>query len=142
MFVPCEKAIIDRTDELISLISVIHSVSVNAPDENIARNPKIPQRWFVVTMWMADAGDEGKRFEQRLVMTNPDGKPELSVLAEFDMTKQFHRTIGRINRFPVGVAGRYELSVSIREIGTEEWSQAGSYPIAVEHRQQSGQPTH
>jgi hypothetical protein len=133
LFLPCERAIIDRSDNTVSLISVMQQLNADVLT-GMPKNAKATQRWNAVAVWMTQPGDEGKRFQQRVTLTNPDGKLMLQALTEFEMTKHFHHTIGRVGNFPIGVPGVYELGLDIRELGQEQWTPVSAFPVLLQHR--------
>ena len=135
LFAPCERAILDRADNSLSLIAIIHELTADIPSTTaLPRDAHAPRQWQVVAVWWAEPGDDQKRFQQRVSVVNPDGKVVLQTLTEFDIRLRSHRTVGRINVFPIGVAGEYNLRLEIRELGQEGWTEVSSFPLLVQHR--------
>lgn len=118
-----------------SLVSILEEMTAEIPSgETVDRKAQAPRRWSIAAMWLAEPDDHGKRFQQRITLTNPDGVPVVQAQTEFEMSTRIHRTVGRIKQFPVGVSGEYSLRMEIRELGQEPWREVGLYPVLVQHR--------
>lgn len=137
MLIPCEKALIGA-DNGLSLINVLQSVTVltgSAGQEmDEATKAAARREWTVVSIWQREPGDEGQRFEQRMALIDAGGKAHMQGVTEFELTKTFHRLMGRIPGFPSD-AGEYTLVVSLKRADEQEWAQKGQYPLLVTTRQ-------
>jgi hypothetical protein len=132
-FIPCERVIIDKGTSAVSLISVLQTMVVQEPPSNIDPEAHGPARWSVVVNWQREAGDETRRFEQRLSLTDPAGRLRFTAKAEFEMTKQYHRSVAQIEGFPLRPAGEYRLELSIRDFGEKDWRVVTSYSLFLNY---------
>lgn len=130
-FLPCEKAIIDKETNGVSLIHIIQAINVPKPpgeDAGAAVN------WAAVALWQKTPEDTDKVYEQRTNLLLPNRKETAESIVRFDFsTFQSHRNIVRINGFPVGLPGIYTLNLFLRESGSESWTLVADYKIPVEH---------
>jgi hypothetical protein len=133
---PCEKAIFDKDDDSLSLISVMHGVTaLVANDASLPANSAIPKPWAVAGIWLREPGDEGRTYLQRLVLVSPSG----DILAEGTIplsfpTRTFQSVIA-LKGFPIGEHGDYEIRISLREEtpNAGEWRDVMTYPIEELH---------
>jgi hypothetical protein len=110
----------------------LHSVKlVRASDGPLPPNAVSGTNWHVVTLWQKEAGDEVERFQQRITITDPLGTARFQMLTEFELPKEFHRNIGRINGFPVSPEGDYTVEVSVRNLKEDTWRHGSSFPLRV-----------
>ena len=139
LFAPAERVLIDQQDNSVSLVNVLSGVKAQllAPDETPPADASVPIRWSVLALWRREAGDEGKRFEQRLQMFLPDGLSAGfdSVTPPFSITGQTHRIRTDIQGFLISVPGFCKLVASLREEGQQTWSEKATYDMLVEHVQ-------
>lgn len=134
LFAPCERVIIEQGANTVSLISVIQELTVAVPSD-VPANAAAPQRWYVIAMWQRDEKETAQRFEQRLVVENPKGEHLLELLTPFELSKETHRNIGAIDGFPISIAGRYTLRLSVRQAGRSDtkWEEIADYPVKLIH---------
>lgn len=133
LFVPCEKPMVGA-DNSLSLINVLQSITLTPVKGDDAKDANVAgvTTWHVVTVWQREHGEaEGVRFQQRVTMTDPNGTLLLQTINEFEMTKLYHRNLGRIEGFPVLPGGEYLLAVSVRNTKDTEWTEKGIYPLRV-----------
>jgi len=136
LFAPCEKAIIEQGSNTFSLISILQDLNVPIPaGQTVPKDAFGFQRWYIVALWHRESGDEGKRFQQRVTVTDPNGQVPLESVAEFEMAKRFHRAIIKVDGFPVSVPGDHSLGIAIREVKQDEWIQIASFPLRVIHQE-------
>lgn len=143
LFVPCEKPLLGA-DNSLSLINILQSVTTIQTSEDLDDRAKAAtgSDWYVVAVWQQEPGDGGSRFQQRVTMTDPEGKEHLQTLTEFDMPKLYHRNLGRIHGFPaVRAEGECLLTVSVRNMKDKEWTDKGTYPLKVNIRKATITPT-
>jgi hypothetical protein len=142
IFAPCQKAIVDRTDSLMSLIGVFHGFVLNdiikgdAPtDEPLPADAKIPMQWAIGTEWLRLLDEEDKTFEQHIEIVSPDGTRMEVNIQPFKMTHRTHQVVVLAGTFPIGVPGKQNLVLSLRESGTnDEWQKIAEYPIEITHK--------
>ena len=135
--VPCRKAIIDKDDNILSIHEVIDGLTVNIPKrQELPSDAVTPTEWTVLTNWLRQPGDEGRQFEQRVIVNHPDGEVFIDSLSDFRMDTRTHRMRLNIRGFPIGQSGELDIRVFIRAaLGNEEWMECGGYPIMVNHIQ-------
>jgi hypothetical protein len=131
LFGPCQKAIIDREDSVVSMIAIIAGVAVASP---VSPDAAVQFPWAAVAVWERSPGDEDRAFEQLLQVVQPDDSAIGASVVQFTFVKRTHQNVIRAVAFPVGQAGMHRLRLSIREAGTENWNVAAEYPVEVEHR--------
>lgn len=132
LFAPCERVIVEEGSSTVSLISVVQGLTAAVP-KDIDPKALAPQRWYVLTIWERENTDESRRFEQRVIVQDPQGVKALEMLAEFEVKKNFHRNITVIEGFPIAEVGRYSLLLSLRAVGEKEWRLLADYPIVLAH---------
>jgi hypothetical protein len=135
LFAPCERVLINKDDNNISLITVLQGVTVNVPGPS-----KIPlgglTRWQVLTLWIREPSDEGKRFEQSVELLLPDGNsyPQKGVQpTQFSMDKRILRHTFTVHGFPVPKSpGECLLKLWLRDVSENgDWQQVAEYPLAL-----------
>jgi hypothetical protein len=133
IFAACEKAIIDQSTNVASLMSLLQEINVEVPPgESVPSDAKIPMTWSIAAILKALPEDRNKRFEQRSVMTNDNGQTLLETpIVAFDMAADFHRILSQIHGMYIGSAGTYEIKCLLRETGTSEWNEVARYPIVI-----------
>lgn len=132
MSIPCERALIGSDNNSLSLINVLYSLRVLASTEEENLPDGAFNAWSVVTVWRREAGDEGKRFQQELRITNPNNEIAARAFVEFDMLKPFHRTIGSLKGFLFTGDGDYTMTILVKEVGqSSDGTVAHTYPIEV-----------
>jgi hypothetical protein len=108
----------------------------------IAGGDKIPTAlqaavgWDVVTLWFRSPEDEGRTFEQDVMLFAPDGTMSSHTKLQFSMTLPFHRTVSHVFGFPVGQAGQYSLELKLKDMKDEAtFIQHHTYPLLLSHRE-------
>jgi len=133
LFAPCEKVLIDQQNT-VSLISVLQELKVQVPETGPMppANAKAAYKWDVLTEWARTDDDFGKRFEQRIALFDPAGKPtELSTTTAINTEKATNRIVATILGFPIGSLGRYTLKLWLSENGQETPQPIAEYAITV-----------
>lgn len=141
LFAPCERAIVEQEANTFSLISILQELTVS-PKGIIPDKETVPTarpffsvlRWYCVALWMQEPGDRTKRFTQQVIVKDPHGKKLMESLAEFEMSKPFHRIIIEVQGFPIPFEGQYSLNIAIRETSQKNWTPAGFFPLLVHHQ--------
>lgn len=135
LFAPCQKAIIDKSDGSISMIGLVQGFTAQQEtDEPIPANAVVPVPWSAVIVWQKEASDEGRVFEQKLVIVAPEGglQPD-PIVVSFKMENRIHQLTLNGSAFPMGVRGEYKLSLSLRDVGNDDWQHLKDYPLIIEH---------
>lgn len=133
-FLACEKALVEQGSSTTSLISVFQKITVPEPPPNIPKDTLMMQRWSAVSSWLAEPGDEGRRFEQQITLTNPEQKVVMRGLTGFAIGKRTHRVVTTLYGFPLKPAGEYRLDLSVRELGAETWNLVSSFWMLLEYK--------
>ena len=138
LFAPCQKAIINQDDKSVSLISVISGLTIAPPDTEaspINPNTFAPIAWSAVSVWVKTPDDDAETvFEQRLDVFGPKGGEILtSAETPFKMTHRTHQIAMNGALFPIGIPGEYNLVLSFRVLGAEEWREVARYPVEITH---------
>ena len=133
LFAPCEKVIIAQEGNTVSLITILQELTVSIPpDVQIPADAKVPMQWYGFSLWQKQPGDEGKRYEQQIELTGPDGGIVVSASSQFEMTAPAHRILSIFPGFPVGQFGEYMLRLYLREEKeSEEKKEVASFPLTV-----------
>lgn len=132
MFAPCEKVIIDQNNNS-SVISILQDVQVEVHSTELPQDAAVPMRWEVFTLWLREASDEGKKFEQICELLTPEGKRAARGTISFEMTKRLHRNVMTLMGFPlVPSGGQYVLRLSLKEAGEDrERQEVAEFPISL-----------
>lgn len=144
----CQKAIMDKLDNTISMIGLFNSVTVQIPaEENVPDNAMIQLSWSAIASWKRNLPeDDGKTFQQKVQVFLPNNELFASAIAEsqlFGMEGTFSNIIQTSQGFPIGYQGSYTVKVYLREVkpdGSEisEWEERGSAPFDIIYFIQEG----
>ena len=133
LFGMCKKAITDRDDFSVSMITLLHGLTANS-EEPITPDAVIPFDWSIVTGWIKAPEDDGKTFEQRIQIHMPDGTQTGEAVIAFKISKRSHHNTTNGNAFPVGQIGEYHIQLWLREVAEgKEWEHISDYPFEVIH---------
>jgi len=132
MFAPCEKVIIDQNNNS-SMISILHNLQVEVGAAELPQDAAVPMRWDIFTLWLREASDEGKKFEQICELLTPEGKRATGATISFEMTKGVQRNVMTLMGFPVvSSGGQYLLRLSLKEAGEDrERREVAEFPISL-----------
>lgn len=131
-FVACSEVLLDDYDNP-SLISVFLALEVaDKKGEPIDPKSMAPKTWTAFTMWLAEPGDIGKTFTQKLVIETPNGIEFGTNTENFTMTKAAHTIRTRVAGFPIGVEGNVVMKVWI-EVAGKRISRIRKSRINVKH---------
>ena len=90
--------------------------------------------WWVYTTWRAEPGDNGKTFEQRLLLFNPGGQLIMETAPHtFSFETRMVHVTTKFSNFPISHEGECPLKVEIREVGEQAWISKASYPFNITH---------
>ena len=115
LFAPCERALIDRATNSLSMIALIEGLTVELPESvNPPARALGPMQWTIVTLWAAEP--DPQRYEQKVELFAPDGALVIESRLRFEMQANLgHRNTANLNGFPVGPPGQYDLVLSLRD---------------------------
>lgn len=131
----CEKSIIERDTQLVSMISLLTNMKVAiATSEPPPENAVAPKEWSIVSGWDGEDGDDEMDLDQVIEVILPDGKPFVkNYRTAFKVQKdRRHHVAAKIQGFPVGKAGRCHIQ-AWAEAGGRVITEKSSLYIQVEH---------
>jgi hypothetical protein len=133
LFAACEKAIVDQTTNVVSLMGLLQDVNLQLPPETVVpSNLMIPMQWTVVSIWQRVLEDKGKTFEQRSQFIDNSGQLKLETpIAAFELKEEFHRVFSQVGAMSVGTAGAHQVKCMLRERGAPDWKETAAYPINI-----------
>jgi hypothetical protein len=133
VFAACRRVIIDEQDHSASLIGLLDAIKVTVPrDQEIPGDAVIPFEWAVYSWWRVRPDDDGKLFEQRVVLVSPDNTEKLNMVQDIDATAEKYRVSLTISGFHVSVSGIYWVKLSIRQ-KDQDWAEVAQYAIKLVH---------
>jgi hypothetical protein len=128
LFAPCSKVIVSADDQTVTLVALVDGV--NAPQGATVAD----LTWERLSVWQAEPGDEGRRFEERLEIVRPDRRVAAEVRQPFVMESRTLRVRGSVVGFPCEIEGDYVLRLSVRDAVAEDaWERLMEYPVTVRH---------
>lgn len=139
LLAPCERAIIERETNSMSLIRLLTGFVVQVPPGGFQTDTAIPIMWTAVTVWEMEPEDRGKEFEQDLHIIAPSGRDLGGGTVKFGFAKSIHQNTLNSNAFPVTESGKYQIRILLKEAdSTTQPKVVGEYPMEVEHQEVSG----
>ncbi len=130
LFVVCERVIVSQ-ENIPSIINILQRVSIGMPAEDqIPEEATLPLRWYAFTMWHRQSGDEGKRYNQEVVLQAPDGTILGSSGSSFEMKYATQRIASEFPSFPIKQFGPYAIKLYLGEEGGER-KEIAEFPIEV-----------
>ncbi|HZS45164.1 MAG TPA: hypothetical protein VFC63_08690 [Blastocatellia bacterium] len=132
-FLACEKVIVDKADDIISIFNLLEKITFVIPS-GIAPSDvtDFPLSWSILTLWRNSGGEENKKYRQRIELHSPQG--QIIPFSEddwmFTSGQANHRLVFREDFFPVAPEGVWHLKLFLREIDAT-WEEKGSYPIEL-----------
>jgi len=138
VFAPAHKAIIDKADNSLSLVGIIHGLVVNPlPDQGeLPPNAVMPLNWSMGMAWLRSEDDKDKTFEERVDIVMPNNNRVTTSTLPFQMTHRTHHSTMITNLFPIGTEGEYRLILMLRELPEGEWKEVAEYPLEIKFAQQ------
>ena len=142
---PCERAIISKDDDSVSLITVTQGIAVHLPDDSIVgQNVLLPHQWAIFAFWLKEPGDDGVELEQRIELIAPDDARLLVQDVRFTIVRNTHSQIGRLEALPVPKARigdlPFTVRVSIKRADAQVFAVAGEFPLTVTLAVSTSQP--
>ena len=134
-FGSCQKAIIDKRDGSVSMITLLHSMKIQVPiGILVPEDAAASVTWATVATWFRSEEDEDKTFQPKIEILYPSGDVFLSIEGEpFILQEVSYTTTTNSNGFPIGQQGIYTIRVLLREVSEEKWEEKGSCPVEVSH---------
>lgn len=138
VFVPCRAVLYDDSKN-ISPISIFTEVRIPRSVEGIPAEAHAAMQWHVLTIWGRLPEDEGRRYEEDVMLIGPDGTMTSHTKIQFCMEQPLQRNTSNVFGFPIGQTGPYELVLKLKDLGTPEvFLQEHSFPMRVIHGEASG----
>ena len=133
LFVPCQKVLIDQ-DNTISTVSIIQEMWLEA-GATVPPDFQAAVRWDVVTLWFRLPEDDGRTFEQVVMLLTSDGTMTSHTKLQFSMSTPFHRTLSYMYGFQVGQPGTHHLELKLKDMANESsFIQEHTFPMLLNHR--------
>lgn len=132
LFAPCERVIVEQGANTVSLIALLQGLTLHHT-EPTTPDAAIQQRWYVLSIWLKEPGDDDHQFQQRITFVAPSGRQAIEAFTDFTMTKEFQRNVAQFQAFPVGEEGHYDLRLEFKRRSDENWTMLASYPLSVTH---------
>ena len=122
---PCETVII-ANDNKVSMISLFENLMVGVPpNAPTAPNTVVPMKWFAVSIFERENGDDNREFETHIEFGHVH-----SATARFRFgANQTHRVIHQVLGFPL-TFGELRIRAFIGEVGQTQLP-AGDFPVAL-----------
>ena len=140
VFAACERVIIDQ-DNNVSLMNLVTEMTTEVPEQSEREADKLAVaalRWAIFALWAKDPQDEGKTFEQRVILLDPSGAPsgiEGATPFAFPEGKRFMRNTVNVLGFPFKSAGTYRVQLWMRqEGGVPAAEPIAEFPINMKQR--------
>jgi hypothetical protein len=117
----------------VSLIKLLQEVTVQVPaGVTLPSNAGSLMQWTILSIFEQEPGDETKKFEQYSAFESSSGAILFQApISLFEIKAEQHRITTQVNGMPVGHVGKHHLKCFIREKGTTQWKECGSYPIRI-----------
>jgi len=136
IFVPCQKVLISKEDNTLTIITVLQEMEVSVP----AESPELPDKttapliWYAFCLWGNERDDPETVYHQQFILEAPNGeKVREGPIAEFSMTTPSHRVYSRYPNFPIWLKGTYSLRLQLRRKDAAEWRDIATFPIQIKH---------
>ncbi len=131
LFIGCEKVIISQHDNTVSVINILQQLQIGMPAEaEILEQAAIPLRWCGFSMWYRQPEDEGKRYNQEVVLYAPDGSNLVSARTSFEMQHLTERIVSEFTNFPIKQFGSSILKLYLEE-NEEEKKEVAQFPLEI-----------
>lgn len=134
-FLPCRGVLVNQLDNSATLVSLLEEIQIHLPNlRDIPPHAAAPMEWYVFTLWTREPQDEGKTFEQRVALLDPDGAELLSAITKFEFPTVHHRIMANFMGFPIKMPGSFQIKLQLRENGDgDNWKEVSSFPLPVRH---------
>ena len=130
LFAPCEKVIIDKDTNTLSLVSILHQLTFHLPPGvQVLPDAAVPIKWHTLSLWEKEANDDGVSFEQRIELRGQNNKILVQSNSSWSFTTSTHRVTNNIHGFP-SAPGPLRLVLQFRR-PESQWTEVASYPLEV-----------
>ena len=137
LLVPCEKILFPEIGYNPTYVSVLESISIRGEAaEELEPNASLPFRWIAVATWCrTEELTEPVYYNSRFDLIAPDGQALMGGSVDFIVSNEFINFRNTVNfpLIPIGQAGVYLLRLIYKKSTSEEWEQAGEFPIHIRH---------
>jgi len=119
-------------DQSISLITLLNDLILANTPEDAPTDAQTAFHWQAFTQWQIEPSDTGKSLEQKISLTNDQGKEIFSNITpmQFQEGKRIQNMVGNFYTFPLLPDGAYQLVVEWRE-KDKPWNREGAYPMVI-----------
>jgi hypothetical protein len=137
LFAPCEKLLYTEESGNSSLISILESIIVSgAITEELQPNAGLPMKWVGVCLWnRTEELEEPVDFDAKIDLIAPNGEAVIGGTVKFTISNDYANFRNTINFpiIPIGQSGVYSLKLNYKKSVSEEWEQAGEFPLQIIH---------
>lgn len=127
----CDRLIIDRDSNNVSL-DVLEQMNLEGgPPINLGEAAIVPYRMTLASLWTRDDPAVGERIRGRARILDPNHQQRVELIFDVDLTT--HRRLRsrcNLNGLPITVSGVYRFVVEA-ERADDEWEQVASIPLDV-----------
>ncbi len=137
LFAVCSRVIEDNADGNLTLVSLLEGLAgYYPPGQNKPTEMSVDVRWSAVAVWWRLPEDDGKSFEQSVVVISPDGEEMGGASHSFQMKLRSGRISVNGRSFPTKGEGEHMVRLSLRELKEDaEWKVVTEYPIFVVYQE-------
>lgn len=141
LFGVCQKAIMDRQNNLVSMIEIVSRLQLITEAGNpLPREAVGPVQWGTVASLLPEEGDKDKVHQTQIEVFSPSGEKKLDIPGEpFTLVDRAVQTITNASGFPIGEAGVYSIKLLLREVSSDDWTEIANYPLEVIHIEKKGE---
>ncbi len=133
----CERSIIDKDSNNISLLNVLEQLTVVPPpskkeSDEEKRYGVMPIKYEIVSLWARERTSDPALGRERIMMIDPIGKR--TKLSEIDVDlRSFERlrTRQRFAALPIGVDGKHVFSVQLKDERSQDWATVANIPLQI-----------
>jgi len=107
----------EQTPTLVGVLGALDAA--NQTGGEIPKDALAPRIWMVFTLWIAEQGDIGKTFTQKIEIFTPDGKLFGNSQDDFQMSNRSHNVKMRVHGLPIGLEGRIIIKTHLESLATK-----------------------
>lgn len=137
LFAVCSRVIEDNSDGDLTLVSLLEAVAgYYPPGQSKPTEMSVGIRWSAVAVWWKLPEDEGRSFEQSVIVMSPDGEEMGGISHSFQMKLRSGRISVNGRSFPTRGEGEHMVRLSLREAKEDaKWETITEYPIFVVYQE-------
>ena len=137
LFAVCSRVIEDDSEGDLTLVSLLEGIAGYCPlGQSQPTEMSIGVRWSAVAVWWKSPEDEGRDFEQSVVVVSPEGEQMGGSSHLFQMNSRSVRVSVNGRSFPTRGEGDHMVKLSFREATEDaEWKMVTEYPIFVSYQE-------